>query len=97
MFRFCVVFCGEYEELCHGFQAINPLIAKKMQEDRGREYMNARRVAKEYEAVTKGLNKNAPSIPPTNAPEEVKQVGGETWKGKSCFAEWCRSIQLILP
>ena len=45
-----------------------------MQEDRGREYMNARRVAKEYEAATKGLNKNAPSVPPTNTPEEAKQV-----------------------
>ena len=55
-------------------QNINPLIAKKMQEDRGREYMNARRVTKEYEVVTKGLNRNAPSIPPQNTPDESKQV-----------------------
>ena len=61
------------------FQSINPLIAKKMQEDRGREYMNARRVAKEYEAATKGLNKNAPSVPPTNTPEEAKQVIFYKW------------------
>lgn len=45
-----------------------------MQEDRGRDYMNARRVAKEYEAVTKGLNRNAPSVPPQNVPDEAKQV-----------------------
>jgi cleavage stimulation factor subunit 3 len=45
-----------------------------MQEDRGRDYMNARRVAKEYEVVTKGLNKNAASVPPQNVPEEIKQV-----------------------
>ena len=45
-----------------------------MTEDRGREYMNARRVAKEYEAVTRGLNKNMPSIPPQNSPEEATQV-----------------------
>ena len=45
-----------------------------MQEDRGRAYTNARRVAKEYEAVTKGLNRNAPSVPPQNTPDEVKQV-----------------------
>jgi len=45
-----------------------------MQEDRGREYMNARRVAKEYEVVTKGLVKNAASVPPQNTPDEVKQV-----------------------
>lgn len=56
------------------FQSINPLIAKKMTEDRGRDYMNARRVAKEYEAVTRGLNRNNPSVPPQNTPEEVKQV-----------------------
>ncbi|CAI9734176.1 cleavage stimulation factor subunit 3-like [Octopus vulgaris] len=57
---------------------INPLIAKKMSEDRGRDYMNARRVAKEYEAVTRGLNRNSPSVPPQNTPEEAKQV--ELWK-----------------
>lgn len=45
-----------------------------MQEDRGRDYMNARRVAKEYEVVTKGLNKNAASVPPQNTPDEQKQV-----------------------
>jgi len=45
-----------------------------MQEDRSRDYMNARRVAKEYEVITKGLNKNAASVPPQNTPDEVKQV-----------------------
>ena len=55
-------------------QSISPIIAKKMQEDRGREYMNARRVAKEYEVVTKGLNKNAVSVPPQNTSDEGKQV-----------------------
>ena len=45
-----------------------------MQEDRGREYTNARRVAKEYEVVTKGLNRNAASVPPHSSPDEVKQV-----------------------
>lgn len=45
-----------------------------MTEDRGREYMNARRVAKEYESVTRGLNKALPSIPPQNSPEEYQQV-----------------------
>ncbi|XP_077999834.1 cleavage stimulation factor subunit 3-like [Glandiceps talaboti] len=57
---------------------INPLIAKKMIDDRSRDYMNARRVAKEYEAVTRGLNRNMPSVPPTGIPDEVKQV--ELWK-----------------
>lgn len=45
-----------------------------MLEDRGRDYMNARRVSKEYEIVTRGLNRNLPSVPPTNTPEEATQV-----------------------
>ena len=56
-------------------QSVNPLIAKKMQEDKGRDYMNARRVTREYEVVTKGLNRNTPSVPPQNTPDELKQVG----------------------
>lgn len=42
--------------------------------ERSRDYMNARRVAKELEIVTKGLNRNLPAIPPTLTKEEMKQV-----------------------
>nr|CAG4638288.1 EOG090X026K [Cyclestheria hislopi] len=49
-----------------------------MQQERSRDYMNARRVAKELEACTRGLNKALPSTPPSNHPEQVKQV--ELWK-----------------
>jgi len=46
-----------------------------MQEERSRDYSIARRIAKEYETITKGLNKNSPSIPPENhTAEETKQV-----------------------
>lgn len=55
-------------------QNINPIIAEKMGMERSRDYMNARRVAKEFEAATRGVNRNAPSVPPTVATEEVKQV-----------------------
>ncbi|CAG5134130.1 unnamed protein product [Candidula unifasciata] len=58
--------------------SINSLIAKKMIDDRSREYMSARRVAKEYEVATRGLDKNAPSVPPQNSYNETKQV--ELWK-----------------
>lgn len=40
--------------------------------------MNARRVAKELEYHTKGLNRNLPAVPPTLTKEETKQV--ELWK-----------------
>jgi len=55
-------------------QGINPIIAEKMSMERSRDYMNARRVAKENEAITRGLNRNYPSIPPTGSQEEIRQV-----------------------
>ncbi|KAK0086162.1 hypothetical protein PV325_003667 [Microctonus aethiopoides] len=70
-------------------QNINPIIAEKMAIERSRDYMNARRVAKELEAVTRGLNRSAPSVPPTGHPEEIKQV--ELWKK---YISWERSNPL---
>ena len=55
-------------------KSINPMIAEKLTQERSRDYMNARRVAKEYEAVTRGLNKSNPSVPPTGSQDEHKQV-----------------------
>lgn len=46
--------------------------------DRSKDYMNARRVAKEFEAVTRGLNRNGPAVPPHSSPEEIRQV--DLWK-----------------
>jgi hypothetical protein len=59
-------------------QSINEHIAEKMIADRSRDYMNARRVAKEYEAVTRGINKNALSVSPQGTAEEAKQL--ELWR-----------------
>jgi len=66
-----------WKDYCSFEQSINPMIAEKLTQERSRDYMNARRVAKEYEAVTRGLNKMTPSIPPTGSQEELKQV--ELW------------------
>jgi len=55
-------------------QSINIMIADKMMIERSRDYMNARRVTKEYEVVIRGLNKNYPSVPPTGSLDEMKQV-----------------------
>lgn len=60
-------------------QVINPIIAEKMMMERSRDYMNARRVAKEFEAITKGLNRNLPSVPPTGHIEELKQVSDSSF------------------
>ncbi|XP_052810218.1 cleavage stimulation factor subunit 3-like isoform X2 [Mya arenaria] len=67
-----------WKDYGHYENSINPLIAKKMIEDRSRDYMNARRVSKEYEVVTRGLNRNLPSVLPKNTPEEATQV--DLWK-----------------
>ena len=56
---------GLWKEYSSFEQSINPMIAEKLTQERSRDYMNARRVAKEYEAVTRGLNKSQPSIPPS--------------------------------
>uniref|UniRef100_A0A8D3DXW9 Cleavage stimulation factor subunit 3 n=1 Tax=Scophthalmus maximus TaxID=52904 RepID=A0A8D3DXW9_SCOMX len=74
---------SKYEE------GINVHLAKKMIEDRSRDYMNARRVAKEYETVMKGLDRNAPSVPPQNSPQEAQQV--EMWKK---YIQWEKSNPL---
>ncbi|KAI9542708.1 Cleavage stimulation factor subunit 3 [Dissostichus eleginoides] len=74
---------SKYEE------GINVHLAKKMIEDRSRDYMNARRVAKEYETVMKGLDRNAPSVPPQNSPQESQQV--DMWKK---YIQWEKSNPL---
>lgn len=70
-------------------QNINPMIAEKMAMERSKDYMNARRVAKEYETVVRGINKQAPSVPPSGHPEELKQV--ELWKK---YINWEKSNPL---
>ncbi|EEB16461.1 predicted protein [Pediculus humanus corporis] len=70
-------------------QNINPIIAERMAMERSRDYMNSRRVSKEFELTTRGINRNAPSVPPTGHPEEVKQV--ELWKK---YITWERSNPL---
>ncbi len=55
-------------------QSINKILSEKIIIDRSKDYMNARRVAKELEVMTKGVLKNAPAVLPTGTPEEIKQV-----------------------
>ncbi len=54
------------------------MFVEKAISDRSKDYMNARRVAKEFEVITRGLNRNAPATPPTSSSEEVRQV--DLWK-----------------
>uniref|UniRef100_H2YS43 Suppressor of forked domain-containing protein n=1 Tax=Ciona savignyi TaxID=51511 RepID=H2YS43_CIOSA len=64
-------------------QGINAIIAKKMLDDRTRDYVNARRVSKELEAMTRSLQRHNPATPPCGSAEEAKQVS--LWKK---YIEW---------
>lgn len=46
-------------------------------------------VLQEYETVMKGLDRNAPSVPPQNSPQEAQQV--EMWKK---YIQWEKSNPL---
>lgn len=47
-----------------------------MVDDRTHGYINARRVSRELEAMTRGLQRNNPATPPNPAnQDEMKQVG----------------------
>ena len=59
-------------------QSINPIIAEKMVQDRSRDHMNARRVAKEWEITIRGLNRAWPAAPPAFSSEESRQL--EIWR-----------------
>ncbi|KAI1287093.1 Cleavage stimulation factor subunit 3 [Halotydeus destructor] len=70
-------------------QGVNQIIAEKMTQDRSKDYMNARRVAKEYEATTRGLNRNAPAVPPSSDAEQFRQV--DLWRK---YVAWEKSNPL---
>jgi cleavage stimulation factor subunit 3 len=44
-----------------------------MIDDRSREFMNVRKIAKEYENVTRHLDRTSPCFPPQGTQEEIKQ------------------------
>lgn len=69
--------------------SINPIIAEKMVQDRSRDHMNARRVAKEWEVTIRGLNRSWAAYPPSFTPEELRQV--EIWRR---YISWEKSNPL---
>ena len=50
------------------------MIAEKFIAEKSRDYMTARRVAKEYEAITRGIDRSFLSLPPCGSIDEIKQV-----------------------
>lgn len=70
-------------------QSINPIIAEKMVQDRSRDHMNARRVAKEWEVTIRGINRAWPAAPPSFSSEELRQI--EIWRR---YIQWEKSNPL---
>ena len=60
-----------------------------MIDDRSREFMMVRKIAKEFENVTRHLDRNSPCFPPQGTPDEIKQKS--YWKK---YIEWEKSNPL---
>ena len=56
------------------------MIAEKFIAEKSRDYMTARRVAKEYEAITRGIDRSFLSLPPCGSIDEIKQVRSFQWQ-----------------
>lgn len=80
-----------WKDYCIFENLINPLIAKRMIDDRSKEFMTVRKIAKEYENVTRNLERNMPSLPPQGTQEEMKQK--QLWKK---YIQWEKSNPLKL-
>ncbi|XP_028414196.1 cleavage stimulation factor subunit 3-like isoform X2 [Dendronephthya gigantea] len=70
-------------------QNVNKVLAKKLVDEKTRDYMNARRTAKEYEAITRNIVRGNPSVPPQGTAAELKQL--QLWNK---YLQWERSNPL---
>ncbi|CAP22079.2 Protein CBR-SUF-1 [Caenorhabditis briggsae] len=67
-----------WADYCAFEKNINMTLAEKLIAERGKDYQNSRRVEKDLQAMTRGLNRQAVSVPPKGTASESKQV--ELWK-----------------
>ena len=70
-------------------QSTNVLIAKKMIDDKNKEFINARRATKELEVLQRTLLKNNPAVPMTGSVDERKQL--DAWRK---YIEWEKANSL---
>lgn len=78
-----------WKDYCIFENLINPLIAKRMIDDRSKDFMTVRKIAKEYENVTRNLDRSSPSFQPQGTQEEIKQK--QFWKK---YIQWEKSNPL---
>uniref|UniRef100_A0A183CKR1 mRNA guanylyltransferase n=1 Tax=Globodera pallida TaxID=36090 RepID=A0A183CKR1_GLOPA len=75
-----------WNDYCTFEKGINSTLAEKMIAEANKDYQIARKMAKQYEQVTRGINRQAISIPPRGTSAEMKQA--ELWRK---FIQWEKS------
>ncbi|CAF0806537.1 unnamed protein product [Didymodactylos carnosus] len=80
-----------WKDYCSYEMSINSMLAKKIIEDRSRDYLNVKRVTKELETMTRSIDRNIPCILPLaqTQTEELKQL--QAWKK---YIQWEKSNPL---
>ncbi|CAF3540845.1 unnamed protein product [Rotaria sordida] len=76
-----------WKDYCTYEMGINPMLGKKIIDERSREFLNVKRVTKEFETLVRTIDRNIPCIPPTipQTADEIKQI--TAWRK---FISWER-------
>ncbi|MCP9263716.1 Cleavage stimulation factor subunit 3 [Dirofilaria immitis] len=77
-----------WAEYCAYEKSVNATLAEKLIAERNKEYQVAKRISKSLEQVTRGLNRQAVSVPPRGTAAEMKQL--DMWRklDRSRFMIW---------
>ncbi|PAV61630.1 hypothetical protein WR25_00658 [Diploscapter pachys] len=78
-----------WAEYCNYEKNVNSTLAEKLISERGKDYALAKKTLKALEATTRGLNRQAVSVPPRGSLTELKQL--ELWRK---YIEWEKSNPL---
>lgn len=63
-----------WSDYCAYEKGINSTLAEKLIGERNKEYQIAKKVTKQLETVTRGINRQAVSVPSRGTTQELKQV-----------------------
>uniref|UniRef100_A0A0N5AIR5 Suf domain-containing protein n=1 Tax=Syphacia muris TaxID=451379 RepID=A0A0N5AIR5_9BILA len=75
-----------WAEYCAYEKSVNATLAERLMAERNKEYQVAKRISKALEQVTRGLNRQAVSVPPRGTAAEMKQL--EMWRK---YIQWEKS------
>ncbi|KAL3995495.1 Suppressor of forked protein (Suf) family protein [Acanthocheilonema viteae] len=78
-----------WAEYCAYEKSVNATLAEKLIAERNKEYQVAKRISKSLEQITRGLNRQAVSVPPRGTAAEMKQL--DMWRK---YIQWEKSNPL---